>query len=307
MQKGQYTEILAIASRDEDRAREQASRLGISRAYGSYEALLNDPEIDAVYNPLPNHLHTEWSIKALRAGKHVLCEKPLGLSAVDAKQLLKESRSHPHLKVMEAFMYRLHPQWKKAKSLADAGKIGKLKAIQSFFSYHNVDPKNIRNQLSTGGGGLMDIGCYCVSLSRFLFNEEPQMAVSTIERDPGTMTDIYTSGILQFAEGTATFTCSTQLFPYQRVNILGTGGRIEIEIPFNAPPDQPTRITVFTSQETEEIILPAEDQYTIQGDEFSKAVLDDTAVPTPLEDAISNMKVLDALFESAIKGEWMRL
>lgn len=307
MQKGEYCEVSAISSRDLSKAKEAASKLGIQKAFGSYEELLADPKIEAIYNPLPNHLHVHWSIKALQAGKHVLCEKPIGLNTNDAEQLLSASKRYPHLKIMEAFMYRLHPQWKKARALINEGNIGDLRTIHSVFSYYNVDINNIRNKSDIGGGGLMDIGCYCISLSRFLFEEEPNRVVGTIEYDPVMETDRLTSGILMFSRGTSTFTCSTQLIPYQRVNIFGTKGRIEIEIPFNAPPDKPTRLWLTTTEGSEEFTFDICDQYTIQADAFSKAVMENTPVPTPLEDALKNMKIIDAIVESSAKSIWITI
>ncbi len=305
MARSERCKIDAISSRDLGKAKKAARKLGIPKAYGSYEALLADPEIDAVYNPLPNHLHVDWSIKALEAGKHVLCEKPLGLDTKDAQRLVDAAAEYPHLKVMEAFMYRFHPQWIAARSWVKAGKIGELKTIQSFFSYFNNDPNNIRNQSDIGGGGLLDIGCYCISLSRFLFGRKPSRVLGIVETDPVLKTDSMTSGVLDFGNGTSSFTCSTQLFNYQRVQILGTTGRIEIEIPFNAPPDAKTRIWLHTNRGTKEKTFPICDQYTLQGDAFSKAILEDTPVPTPLTDAIENMAVIDALFESADSSSWV--
>src|SRR6185436_5896125 len=238
MQQGEYCEITAIASRSLDKAKAAAAQLGIPKAYGSYEALLADPDIDAVYNPMPNHLHVPWSIKALQAGKHVLCEKPIAMTAAEAEELASAARQYPKLKIMEAFMYRLHPQWQRAKQIVDDGGVGELRTIESHFSYFNDDPNNIRNQADIGGGGLMDIGCYNLSLSRFIFGEEPRRILGIVERDPQLMTDRLVSGILDFGRGTATFTCSTQLAGYQRANIFGTTGRVEIEIPFNAPKDR---------------------------------------------------------------------
>jgi predicted dehydrogenase len=304
MQHGAYSQIEAIASRHLEQAQTAAGKLGIAKAYGTYEELLADPEIDAVYNPLPNHLHVEWSIRALGAGKHVLCEKPIGLSSAEGEQLLQVAQKHPRLKVMEAFMYRHHPQWQLARRLVEDGKIGDLRTIQSFFSYFNRDPENIRNQAGIGGGALMDVGCYSISLSRFIFNREPQRVLGIADYDPEFHTDRMTSGVLDFGRGTSTFTCSTQLVPYQRVNIFGTEGRVEIEIPFNAPPDEPCRMWHQRGERIEEMKLEICDQYTIQGDLFSQAILNDTAVPTPLEDAIANMKVIEALFASAKSGSW---
>lgn len=305
MQLGEHCDIVAIASQSLKKAQTVARQLAISKAYGSYEELLADSDVDAVYIPLPNHLHVPWSIKALNAGKHVLCEKPISLTVTEAQELLDVARKRPQLKVMEAFMYRHHPQWKRARQLVTEGKIGALQTIQSFFSYYNVDPENIRNMADVGGGGLMDIGCYCISLARFIFGAEPQRVWGVMQYDPQFKTDRLSSGVLDFGKGTSTFTCATQLTSYQRVNIFGTEGRVEIEIPFNAPPDQPCRIWHQRGAKVEEIVLDACDQYTIQGDLFSLAVLNDTEVPTPLEDAVANMKVIQAVVQSAESGAWV--
>jgi predicted dehydrogenase len=298
-------EITALASRDPAGARAVADRLGIGKVHGSYEELLADPDVDAIYNPLPNHLHVPWSIKALEAGKHVLCEKPVGLSSAEARQLLSAAKLRPHLKVMEAFMYRHHPQWRRAKQIVEDGGIGRLRTIQSFFSYFNTDAGNIRNRADIGGGGMMDIGCYNVPLSRFIFGEEPKRVIGCLEYDPDFGTDRLASGVLDFGRGTATFTCSTQLTPYQRVNIFGTGGRVEIEIPFNAPPDRPCRMWYQRGVENEEIVFDTCDQYTIESDLMSEAILNDTPVPTPLEDAVANMAVIEAIFRSGRAGAWV--
>jgi predicted dehydrogenase len=306
MQRGQHSEVVAIASRSFDSARAAATRLGIAKAHGSYEALMADPEVEAVYNPLPNHLHVPWSIKALEAGKHVLCEKPIGLSAAEGRQLVEAGRKKPHLKLMEAFMYRHHPQWQKAKELVKSGQIGTLRTIQTFFSYFNENAENIRNIKSMGGGGLMDIGCYPISLARFLFEAEPKRVFGIVEYDPKFQTDRLASAILDFGNGnTATFTCSTQLVPYQRVNIFGTAGRVEIEIPFNAPPDRPCVLWHQRGNETMRLEMATCDQYTIQGDLFALAVRYDTPVPTPIEDAVRNMEVIEAILKSGETGRWV--
>jgi predicted dehydrogenase len=307
MQAGQQCEITAIASRDLDKARAAAEQLNIPRAYGSYEELLADAEVDAVYNPLPNHLHVPWSIKALEAGKHVLCEKPIALSSEEAQELVDTSMKYPHLKVMEAFMYRFHPQWQKARQLVIEGEIGELQTIQTFFAYYNVDPDNIRNQADIGGGGMMDIGCYCISLSRFIYDAEPERLVGWVEYDTEFRIDRLASAVMEFEQGTSTFTCATQLAPFQRVNIFGDVGRVEIEIPFNAPTDRPCRMWHQHGDRVEEIVLPVANQYTIQGDLFSQAVLNDTPVPTPLEDAVNNMKVIEAVFRSDEEDDWVDL
>ncbi len=305
MQQGQLCEIAAIGSRSEATGQEAATRLGIPKVYGSYEALLADPEIDAIYNPLPNHLHVPWTIKALAAGKHVLCEKPIGLSSAQAEELVAAAARYPHLKVMEAFMYRHHPQWVRAKEIVASGGIGELKTINSFFSYYNDDPNNIRNMADIGGGGLMDIGCYNISLSRFIFGTEPTRVLGNIEYDPTFKTDRIASGVLDFGDGSATFTCSTQLSPHQRANIYGTTGRVEVEIPVNAPPDRPCRIWHQRGNAVEEIVFDICNQYTIQGDLFAAAILNDTPVPTPLTDAVANMRVIEAIIASAAQKAWV--
>ncbi|MFG0240082.1 MAG: Gfo/Idh/MocA family protein, partial [Gimesia chilikensis] len=254
----------------------------------------------------PNHLHVPWSIKAIEAGKHVLCEKPIGLSSSEGQQLVDCAAAHPELKVMEAFMYRHHPQWQLARKLVTDGTIGELRTIQSFFSYFNDDPQNIRNQSEIGGGGLMDIGCYPISLSRFIFGEEPQRVSGIVEYDGELGTDRLASATLDFGRGTSTFTCSTQLNPYQRVQIHGTQGRVEIEIPFNAPIDRPCRVWHQTGADIAEVKLDQCNQYSIQGDLFSLAILNNTAVPTPLTDAVANMKVIEAIVESNRSGAWVK-
>ncbi len=308
MQKGEWSEIVAIASRDLRKAEEAAHKLGIPKAYGSYEELLADPQIEAIYNPLPNHMHVPWSIKAAQAGKHVLCEKPLSINVADAKELLAVQQK-TGVKIGEAFMVRTHPQWLRTRELIRSGRIGELRSITGFFSYFNRDPKNIRNAPETGGGALLDIGCYTISTSRFAFGEEPRRVMGLIERDPDMHTDRLTSAILDFPSGQAIFTVSTQLVPYQRMHFLGTKGRIEIEIPFNAPKEAPCRIfiddggDIFGKNITTET-FPICDQYTIQGDLFSRAIRENGEVPVPLTDGIKNMAVIEAVFRSAESGTW---
>lgn len=305
--QSKHVEVAAISSRDLAKSQAAAEKFGIEKAYGSYEALLEDSSLDVIYNPMPNHMHVDWSIKALEAGKHVLCEKPIGLSSAEGRQLVDASKKYPKQKIMEAFMYRFHPQWVRAHDIVKQGGVGELRTINSFFSYTNLDAENIRNKADIGGGGMMDIGCYNISLSRFIFNQEPFRVAGVVDFDPTFETDRLASGILDFGRGTSTFTCSTQLQPYQRVNIFGTEGRIEIEIPFNAPPDKACKMWHQRGAETEEIVLDVCDQYTIEGDLFSLAVLNDTPVPTPIEDAVQNMRVLEAVFDSAKAGKWVEI
>jgi predicted dehydrogenase len=308
MQQGEYCDVAAIASRDVAKARAAAATLKIGKSYGSYEELLADPEIEAIYNPLPNHLHVPWSIEAMEAGKHVLCEKPIALNAAEARTLLPV-RDRAGVKIGEAFMVRTYPQWLRTRELIREGRIGELRAIVGVFSYFNRDAKNVRNKPEWGGGGLLDIGCYPITMSRFMYGAEPLRVSGVLERDPEFGTDRLTSAILEFSGGQAVFTCSTQMVPYQRMQFLGTKGRIEIEIPFNAPPNKTTRIFVDDGSDVagggiKVETIPVCDQYTIQGDVFSKAIREDHEVPVPLEDAIANMAVIDAIFRAAESGRW---
>src|ERR1700691_1192209 len=308
MQKGDHCEVVAIASRDRRRAEQTARELGIAKAYGSYEELLADPQVEAIYNPLPNHLHVPWSIKAAEAGKHVLCEKPIGLNVAEAKALLAAGDRNGG-KIGEAFMVRTHPQWLRTRELIRSGRIGQLRSVVGAFSYFNRDAANIRNVLDWGGGGVYDIGCYPITTSRFIFGEEPSRVIGLVERDPEFTTDRLASVILDFPTGQSIFTCSMQLVPYQRMQFLGTKGRIEIEVPFNAPNDRPCRIFIDDGRDLvgggiAVETFPTCDQYTIQGDVFSRAVREGTPVPVPLTDAIKNMAVIEAIFRSAETSEW---
>jgi predicted dehydrogenase len=310
MQKGEWSTVTAIASRDLAKAQAAASALGIPKAYGSYEELLADPTIDAVYNPLPNHLHVPWTIRAAEAGKHVLCEKPIALSSAEARTLL-EVRDRTGVKIQEAFMVRSHPQWLAARSLVTAGRIGDLRAMLGVFSYFNDEPANIRNVPAYGGGALMDIGCYLVNTSRFITGREPSRIAGAVQRDPALGIDRLTSMLLDYDGVHLVGTCSTQMVYYQRIQIFGTRGLIDIRIPFNAPPDRPCEIVVDSGKDLygggqEVLTFPVCDQYTIQGDRFSKAVLDGTDVPDPLEDSIRNMECMEAVFRSAESGRWER-
>ncbi len=308
MQKGEWSEIAAIASRDREKAEGAARKLGIAKAYGSYEELLGDPEIEAIYNPLPNHLHAAWTIRAAEAGKHVLCEKPLATSVADAEKILAV-RERTGVKIGEAFMVRTHPRWLRTRELIRSGQIGELRSIAGLFSYFNRDPKNVRNIPELGGGALLDMGCYPVTLSRFIYGEEPTRVVGSLEMDPEFKTDRLDSAILEFPSGRATFTCSTQLIYYQRVQIQGTKGRMEIDIPLNPPTDRPSQILIDDGRDlvgsgVRVETIPACDPFTIQGDLFSRAVRGDGEVAVPVEDAIANLAVIEAIFLSAESGKW---
>jgi predicted dehydrogenase len=301
IQQADNCEVVAIASRSLEQAEAAAGQLGITGFYGSYEALLEADDVDAVYIPLPNNLHREWTIKAAAAGKHVLCEKPIALSAGEAEEMAAAC-DEAGVKLEEAFMYRHHPTWVEAVRLLGSGMIGELQAVQSWFSYYNDDPNNIRNHVENGGGALMDIGCYCINLSRMLFESEPSRIEAVVRRDPAMGIDIVTSAVLGFpGGGQSTFTCSIRAEEYQRVHIVGSDGRIDIEIPFNIPADRETRIFVTQGGDppvapaTETLVFPAVDQYTIQASLFAQAVLGDTDVPVPPADAIANMRVIETI------------
>lgn len=297
MQASSKNEIVAISSRTLKRAQQSAAALDIPKAYGSYEKLLADPEVEAVYNPLPNHLHVPWTIKALEAGKHVLCEKPISITAEEAEQLLEATKKFPHLKVMEAFMYRFHPQWQTVKELIKQNEIGEVRSIRSVFTYFNNNPDDVRNQADIGGGGLLDIGCYCINLSRFLFESEPINIQSYMEYDPDFGTDRFTSAILQFEQGVATFTCSTQLDHIQEAIIHGTKGQIKLNIPFNAPNKHARKVIVSKNGSSETLFFDTCDQYTLQADAFADAVFNNTPVPISLEDTLANMKVISTIVQ----------
>ncbi len=308
MRKSGLCRVDAIASRDAEKAKLAAAALGIPRAYGSYEALLADPDIDAIYNPLPNHLHAPWTIQALEAGKHVLCEKPIALDAVEAATLL-DAEARTGRRVAEAFMIRHTPWWRRVRGLVADGTLGEIRAIQTFFSYRNDNASDIRNQADIGGGGLMDIGCYAIASARFVLGTEPTRVAALIEHHPVFRTDRLTSALVAFPGAQLTFTCSTDAAPYQRVVIVGRQGRVEVLIPFNTPIDIPCRILLDdgnaldgTSAAVES--FPVADQYGLQGEAFARAVLDDVPFDFPIADAVQNMRVIDAVVAAAADGTW---
>ena len=308
MQRASNCEMVAIASRDYAKAADAAHKLGIPKAYGSYEALLEAPDIDAIYNPLPNHLHLPWTVRAMQAGKHVLCEKPITLTVEECRHMI-EVRDKQGVLAGEAFMVHSHPQWLRAREIVRSGEIGELRAIQGFFSYDLRDPANVRNVLDYGGGGLLDIGCYPITVSRWVLGREPGRVMALIERDPSFGIDRLASAILDFEGCQSVFTVGTQLNHFQRMQFIGTRGRVEIEIPFNAPPDRPTRLWIdigggLFGEGIREEKTSICDQYTAQGEAFARAILEGTPVPTPLEDALANMAVIEALFRSEKTRQW---
>jgi predicted dehydrogenase len=308
MQNSHFCRIKAIAARDLEKAETIAHLYKIPRAYGSYQALLNDQAVTAVYIPLPNNLHVPWSINALHAGKHVLCEKPISTDFSEAQKLLQTAGYYPDLRIMEAFMYRFHPQWFKVKELIRAGKIGKMQTIHSFFSFFDDSPSSIVNKAELGGGSLLDIGCYSISLSRFLFEAEPKRVFGYMDIDPRYRIDRQTCGIMDFGEErNSTFTCSTQLSEYQKVDIVGTAGLIEMDLPFIVPPDQTAVLHLHTDSGTETLVIDPCDQYTLQCDQFALSIINRQASPVPLQDAAANMRALEAILESSAKGIWITI
>lgn len=307
LKKSKHSELLAIASRNIEKTREVAKSLQIPKYYGSYQELLDDKEIEAVYIPLPNHLHVEWAINALKVGKHVLVEKPIALSSSEAKKLMNEAKKYPDLKITEAFMYRHHPQWVKVKEMIAEGAIGQLKTIQSSFSFFDDNPKSIVNTKEFGGGSLMDIGCYPISISRFLFDTEPTAVFATINYHPEFEVDILASGILEFESGSSSFFSGIQLTENQQVHIFGTEGSIEFELPFNPPNDKPARIWWTKGELKKEISFEICDQYTLQADAFSLAITENKEVTTDLDDACKNMVIIEKLKESDRSGKRISL
>jgi predicted dehydrogenase len=308
LQKGDFSNVTAIASRSPEKAQKAASELGIPKAYDSYEGLLADPQVDAIYNPLPNSMHLEWTVKSMEAGKHVLCEKPLAMTVADAELMIR-TRDRAGVKAGEAFMVKSHPQWIDTRKRVSAGEIGEPRLIHGAFSYFNDDPGNIRNISELGGGGIWDIGCYCATMSRWIYGEEPLRLVSLLDFDPKLKTDRLASVIMEFPSGQAVFSVSTQLVRYQRFHIFGTTGHLEVKIPFNAPADRPCKV----GQDDGDVLLEdytvhiysVTDQYRLMGNDFSRAIVEDTQVPVPLEDALKNTRVLTAIFESSRTGKWV--
>jgi len=299
-------EVYAIASRNIERAKETAEKYGIPKFYGSYEELLKDDEIDAIFNPLPNHMHKEWMFKSIDAKKHMLCEKPLTLDTAQTNEVIEYIKDSG-IKVMEAFMIRFHPKWQKAKSLVDNGYIGKVTHLHTVFSYNNQDPANIRNIKETGGGALLDIGCYAINTARYILGKSPKRVISLIEKHPDFGTDMTTSAILDYGDVRSLFTVSTGVFPQQQVKVFGTEGTVTVTIPFNDISEIPGKILFENSETSMEIEVEPVNQYRLMFEAFAKSIIDDTDVPLPLSDSLLNMKTIDAVFKSAETGDWVKI
>lgn len=307
MMQARNTRISAVASRNLQRAQDLASQMEIPKAYGSYEALLADPEIDAVYNPLPNHMHAEWSIKALEAGKHVLCEKPIGLNADEVRQMKAVAVARPGQLLMEAFMYRYHPQWTFTIDTVRSGHIGRVQLVQGHFSYYNNNGNDIRNQLAAGGGGRLDIGCYCVSSARWIFGREPERVIGHEVYHPETGVDVISTGMMDFGNSMATFSCSTEANSWQGVIVTGTHGRIELPAPFSPASGKPAVVHVFKGKDAQVHQTPAVNQFTLQAESFADAVHGRMAARLPLEESVANMHTLDQLYRSAREERWISI
>lgn len=291
--------LMALASREIEKAKIIAEANNIPKCYGSYDELLNDPQIDAVYIPLPNHLHMEYTIKAIQKGKHVLVEKPICLKSNDVEEIIKVMNDFPQVKVMEAFMYKLHPQWIKVKELITDGAIGKLKFIQSSFSFFDDNPKSIVNTKEYGGGSLYDIGCYPVSVSRFLFDDQPKLICANMEIDPNLGIEVTTNCILEFENGRSQFFSSIRMKDNQNVKIFGTEGIIELVLPFNPLPNKQAEIILIKNETKEIIKVDSCNQYEIEVSLFSKSIIENTEPPVSIYDSLNNMLVIDKIFESA--------
>lgn len=303
-------QVYGIASRDPAKAKATADRLNIPKAFGSYEEMIADPDIHVIYNPLPNHLHVEYTLKCIEAGKHVLCEKPIALNSADVKKLIA-ARNKYQVKVGEAFMVKTHPQWIKARKLVQEGALGKVKLVQGCFSYFNNDPDNIRNIEAYGGGAMWDIGCYPVMTSRFVLREEPLKVMALMEFDDAFDTDILSSVIIQFPSAQAVFSVGTQIVRYQRMHFFGEGKRLEVMVPFNAPNDKSCHLIIdegdIFQENVEKISIHLCDQYAIQAEAFTKAIKENIKEPVSLEEALANTLVLEAIFKSAKEGRWIVL
>jgi predicted dehydrogenase len=305
MQEGELSRVVAIASRSTDKARAAAEALSIDRAYDSYAALIDDPDVEAIYNPLPNHLHVPWSIRAVQAGKHVLCEKPIAMTAAEAVEL-RDAALRADVLVGEAFMVRAHPQWIEARRLVESGRIGGLQLVHGHFSYPRREVSDVRSRVEYGGGALMDIGCYPITIARWMFGSEPLAAVAAIDRDPEFHVDRITSGLLRFDRGVASFDCGGSMVAHQRMELFGDRGRMQIDLPFTPRATERCRITIDDGPRMsgESVEIDAVNQYTLQGDRFSAAIRGVGEVPSSIDNAIANMKVIDALFRSAETGRW---
>ena len=298
--------IYGIASRNSEKAISASRQYNIPKYYESYDDLLSDKDIDIVYIPLPNHLHAEWIKKSADAGKHVLCEKPLCMNAKESEDAISYV-DKKGIKLMEAFMYKFHPLWIHVKNIIDTKQIGDITYIHTSFSYNNPSKTNIRNIKEYGGGAMMDIGCYAVSVPRFLLGREPEKTVSLINRHPDFGTDILSSAIMDFGTSRSTFTVGTLSDAHQRVEITGTAGKITIPIPFNTFVDVRSTITITNSIGERTVEFAPADQYGIMFDVFAKTVINDHPVPVNAMDALLNQKVVDAIFRSGESDAWEKI
>ena len=313
MQQSSLLKVAAIASRNLDSAQEHATRLGVPRAYGSYEELLADPAIEVVYIPLPNPMHVEWSIKAMEAGKHVLCEKPVAMNAQEAERLIPV-RDRTGKLIEEGFPFVNHPQWHFIRKTIADDVIGKVRGVTAMMAYNNMDPANLRNRPDMGGGALYDAGCYVIQAVRLTFAAEPVRVMALFDIDPNFGTDRMISATLEFKEGHATFICSTQAGPttggsHQQFGVLGGKGWLRADFPFSHSTPSYCRISIGDTASlgglpAREEAFNAVNQYQLQAERFSRLVRGQKVEAFPIENAVANMKVIDALFRSGKSKNW---
>jgi predicted dehydrogenase len=306
LQNTEFCESYAIGSRNIENSESMAQEFNIPMWYGSYQAVLDDPDVDMVYIPLPNHMHKEWVEKCIEAGKPVLCEKPLGMDTGEAQEMTTKAQE-AGIPLMEGFMYMFHPMWKHARDIIKTKQIGDVQFIHTAFSYNNPSPTNIRNIPEYGGGALMDIGCYAISVPRFIIGDEPKQVMSLQSTHPVFGTDMHSTAIMDFGGPRATFTVSTAAQAFQKVDIVAAGGSITIHIPFNTYVDVPAQMTVTDGIGTRTIEFPASNPYGLMFDAFADAVINNKPLPVSPLDAINNIKVIDAVRKSAKTNNWIKI
>jgi predicted dehydrogenase len=308
--------LLGLASRDRAKGQAAARALGIPRVYDSYDALLADGDIDAVYVPLPNQLHFDWSLRAMEAGKHVLCEKPLCLSAAQVQQLC-EVRDRTGRHIEEGFGFRNHPQWAKFAELMASGAIGPVRAAHTTLAKQFLDPADVRNDPSAGGGATYDLGSYAISGCNLVFGRPPSRVVAAMEHDPVFGIDRLTSALLDYGVGHAALTVATQAGTagwgsHQQLSVLGTNGWMRFDFPYAHARPTASRIelgdaTSVGSLPTQTFSFEPANQYMLQIERFSRLLLGNAVPSWPIEDALGTLRTIEALFASARSGGWQQL
>jgi predicted dehydrogenase len=316
MREAPSAKLLAIASRDLGKAQAVAQALGVPRAYGSYDALLADGEIDAVYVPLPNPLHFEWSLRALEAGKDVLCEKPLCLSSEQISELCA-ARDRSGRKIEEAFAYRNHPQWTKVLEIIASGTLGAVRSVHGTLAKQFLDPTDIRNNPNDGGGGIYDLGSYAISACNMIFGRKPARVVAALERDPAFGIDRLSSALLDYGDAHAAFTVATQAGSsawgsHQQLSILCAQGWLRLEFPYSQVRPTECRVEIGDATSvgafpTSTLSFAAINQFALQAERFSRLVRGEAVRAWPIEEARDTLRTIEGLFESARTGAWQSL